>query len=113
MGCTSVSHSAPSRQPSDLTPYSGTYTFNFTDTDEHARVEIQFRKNQEPYQSVDWLADGSIRDGIRNRTITFTGAFVSVGENNEITVDAQFVRFKIKGNRLDWLPGYDHELFKE
>jgi hypothetical protein len=112
-GCASVQDKATPMQSSDLAPYSGTYTFNFSDTDEDATVDVHFRMNNEKYRTADWLADGSIRDVIRKQTVTFTGAWVVVENNGELTIDAGFVRFKITGRRLQWLPGYNHDLFKD
>lgn len=113
MGCVSSKEAASVTPTFDPSPYAGTYTYNFTDTDEDATVEIRFRKNTERYRIVDWLADGSIRDRIRNRTVEFTGAYVRKADGKSLIVDSEFVRFKISGNRLQWLPGYDHDLFKD
>ena len=97
----------------DLTLLSGTYTFNPSDTDEDATVTVRFRRNKEPYAITNWLADGKMEDRIRKRTVTFSGAYVARGPNGAVIVDAQFVRFKLSGKRLDWLPGYKRPLFKE
>jgi hypothetical protein len=113
LSCASVKDTTTPRPTLDLASYSGTYTFNFFDTDEDATVDVQFHKNNDPYRIVDWLADGRMRDVIRNRTVTFTGAFVSVGTDGELIVDAEFVRFKVTDRRLQWLSGYGHDLFKD
>jgi hypothetical protein len=112
-GCADVQNTTIPKHSSNLSLYSGSYTYNSSDTDDDATVDVHFRKNYEQYHSSDWLADGCIRDVIRKRTVTFTGAWVVVESNGELDVNAGFVRFKILGRRLQWLPSYDHDLFKD
>lgn len=97
----------------DLSHLSGRYTFNFTDTDESAVVSVQFRRNKEQYRITDWLADGKMEDRIRDRVVTFSGAYVKIEQNGDVIVDAEFVRFRLTKMRLEWLPGYKHPLFKD
>lgn len=97
----------------DLTRLSGTYTFNFSDTDEDATVTVRFRKNKEAGAITVWLADGKMEDRVRKRTVTFSGAYVALEPNGIVVVDAEFVRFKLSGKRLDWLPAYKHPLFND
>ena len=97
----------------NLTALSGTYTFNFSDTDEDAVVNVQFRKNNKEYHLTDWLADGKMEDRLRKRKVTFSGAYVSTKLNGDVIVDAEFVCFKLVGKRLEWLAGYKHPLFKQ
>ena len=102
------------RAERDLSPFSGTYTFNFTDTDESATVTVHFRRSKKADKSLtSWLADGKMEDRSRRLAVTFSGAYVVAKENGDVVVDAQFVRFKLIGKRLEWLPGYEHKLFKE
>ncbi len=112
LGRASAQELATPKPLMDLSTYSGTYTFNASDTDADAKVNIQFRKNKEKGDGIEWLANGSIRDDIRKQSVTFTGAWVSVEDDGGLIIDAQFLRFKIKGRCLQW-PGYPYDLYMD
>ena len=113
LGCVSRAENRHPNTSSDIRSYSGVYSFDFTDTDEDASVVVRFRQNRDPYRLTDWLADGKMEDRIRNRSVTFTNAFVTIEKTGSVVVDAEFVRFRVNGRHLEWIPSYSHPLHKK
>lgn len=92
---------------------SGKYTFNPTDTDEMAIVNVTIRKEtKKEGAGSGWRADGTMDNSFHGTTVNFKGAQVTV-ENGAATVHAQFFKFTIKGNTLDWGQGYERTLYRE
>lgn len=101
----------PKPKPVDIRSFSGEYTFNPSCTDEMATVHVTFRKAREGEHGA-WKADGALDNSFHGTAIEFTGAFVEMGKDGSVTVDAQFFAFKLTGKELEWLPGYPRTLYK-
>lgn len=101
----------PESDSTDLRRFSGGYSYNFSCTDEDAHVHVRFYKTDHPL--CPWRADGEMYDHIRERQVSFKGAFATQAEDGSVTVSSQFVDFKIVGTELFWLPSYDQSLTKQ
>ncbi len=97
----------------DLTPLSGTYYHSPDCSDASAVLTVHFRRIPKAKRSgefVPWKADGKIKDGIRDNSVSFTGAEVRVKEDGTVIVWATCVSFEITPDgRLLSFRGYDSQ----
>lgn len=101
------------KKPFDPKSASGKYTFNPSETDEMAIVNVTIRKEtKKEGAGSGWRADGTMDNSFHGTTISFKGAYVTV-EEDTVTVQAQFFNFTLKGNTLEFGDEYQRLLYRE
>ena len=96
----------------ELRALEGEYTFNPSDTDEMAVVQVKFRRptEREGGGKDEWRADGKLDNSFHGTVVNFKGAYV-YKDGEEVVVSAQFFGFKLKKGVLNWVPNYDRQLY--